>query len=103
LRAPMFGRVAPAGHGVLVLEEGQRENLARIGEALEPLDRDEAFDSIQKRPQLGGSIEIEGFLPFGWFDLENDSDHDLLPCGVEASLRKVRSSRSRKRSRMASS
>lgn len=103
LRAPVFGCIAPPGYGVLALEKGQREHLARIGKAPEPLDRNEHLDPVQKRPQLGGDIEIGGFLSLVWLDLEDDRDHTSPPCGAEASFRKVRSSRSRNRSRMANS
>src|SRR5690606_16867902 len=103
LRASVFGCIAPANHRVFALEEGPREHLVRIGQAPVPFDRNEPFDPVEKRSQLSRNIEIGGFLSFGWFNLEDDRDHALLPCGAEASLRKFRSSRSRNRSRMANS
>jgi hypothetical protein len=42
--------VAPAGDRVLVAKERQREHLARIGQALEPLDRDEPVDLLEVCP-----------------------------------------------------
>src|SRR2546430_15975617 len=50
--------IAPRGNRGLVAEERQRQDLAFFGQALEPLDRDEAIDGLEDRPQFGGEIEI---------------------------------------------
>jgi hypothetical protein len=46
-----------------VTPEGEREDLARLGEALEPLDRDESVDVVEEWPELGGDIEILPLSP----------------------------------------
>src|SRR5262249_56334714 len=71
--------VAPGPHRVLVAPERQGQQLARIGQALEPLDRDEAIDVREVGAQGGGQPEIIVFAPFGGPDLENDGDHSHPP------------------------
>ena len=47
-----------ARNGRLVAPERQRQHLVGIGDALEALDRDEAVDLLQLRPQPAGVVEI---------------------------------------------
>src|SRR5690606_5826970 len=99
LRLPVLLRVAPGLHRLLVAPEGQRKDPARVRQALEELDRDEAVDAIEQRPKVGGDAEIGVAAALRRLDLEDDRDHDALPaaCGAEASVRKMRSSRRMKR------
>src|SRR5258705_8560719 len=81
LRRPMGLEIAPLDEGGLVAEVGEREDLARLREALEALHRDEPVDLVQQRPQLRGDVEVfPAALGFG-YDLENHGDHNgiLLP------------------------
>src|SRR5450631_746577 len=43
----MLGNVAPCRDGLLVAEERQRQDLAFLGQAFKPFDRDEAIDGLQ--------------------------------------------------------
>jgi hypothetical protein len=49
--------------GVLVAKERQRQQLVRVFQAPEPLDRDEPVDASQVRAHRGGDIEV--FLATG--------------------------------------
>ena len=81
----------------LILEERQREDLVRVGQALEALNGYEAFHLIKQGPQFGCDVEVDRLSPVRSFDLKYDGYHSEppKPCGAEASFRKVRSSRSR--------
>src|ERR1700731_581681 len=74
----MLGNVAPCREGLLVAEERQRQDLAFLGQAFEPFDRDEAIDGFQDRPQFGREIEIFCSVLRPGPDLENHGDHLLL-------------------------
>src|SRR6266446_1611005 len=50
--------LAPACDRVLVAPERQRQDLAILAQAREPLNRDEPFDLLELRPQAGGDVEI---------------------------------------------
>src|SRR5262249_16795049 len=109
LGAAVLGDVAPGLDRLLVAEEGQRQDLFRMGATLEPLEGDEAVYVREQRPQGGGHGEIV-LTPSGrGLDLEDDGDHGVTggvtngACGAEASFKNVRSSRMMRRSRLASS
>ena len=87
----MLLELAPAAHRFLVAPERQGQDLAGLREALEALDRDEAVDLREQRPQPRGGVEI-GVLAIGpGLGLEDHRDH-----GSTLS-RKVRSSAIMKR------
>src|ERR1700761_1154875 len=73
LRAAVGFEIAPRRHGRFVAPEGERDELAGLGEALEALDGDKAFDAVEQRSQVGGDAEI-GVAVRGP-DLEDDGDH----------------------------
>jgi hypothetical protein len=58
LRQAMPVLLAPPPHRFRVAPEGQRQELALGGEALEPLDRDEAVDALELGPERAGDVEI---------------------------------------------
>src|SRR6476620_1935496 len=58
LRGPVAGQGAPCPNAILVAEEGERQQLSRIGERLEALDRDEAVDQFDIGFQRRGETEI---------------------------------------------
>src|SRR6185369_884108 len=58
----MFGMIAPGNDRFLVAEEGQRQHLGGLGDALKALDRDETVNFFQFGPQSGGKIEIMALL-----------------------------------------
>src|SRR5688500_20361339 len=58
LRGAMLWHVAPLGDSLLVAPEGEGEDLALLGQALEALDRDEAVDLLELGLQSGGEVEI---------------------------------------------
>jgi hypothetical protein len=72
-------QVPPVLHGLFVPEELDRQHLARIGERLEPLNRDEAVDLLEEGAQFCGDIQILIAPPVGRPDFEDDCDHDRLP------------------------
>src|SRR5450631_4746154 len=71
----MLGNVAPCRDGLLVAEERQRQDLAFLGQAFKPFDRDEAIDGLQDRPQFGREIEIFSSVLRPGPDLEDHGDH----------------------------
>ncbi len=75
LHAAVAHVTAPAGYGVFVAPDGERQHLVRIGDALEPLDRDEAIHLLERRTELGRVIEVGLALSVGGPDLEDDGDH----------------------------
>jgi hypothetical protein len=80
LGSAMPNVVAPARYGRLVAPERQGQHLGGIGETLETLDRKEAVNLLQLRPQPRGMVEI-GLAPaVGRPHLEDDRDHDVLRC-----------------------
>jgi hypothetical protein len=95
LCSSMLGCLPPTAYGVLVPEEGERQELARVGEALKPLDRYKPLRPLEHRLELGRNAKISIDLPLGRSNFEDHRDHRASPWGAEASLRKVRSSRSR--------
>src|SRR5882757_8607156 len=75
----MAGHIAPGLDGGFVAKERQRQDLALLGQALEPLDRDKAIDGFQHRPELGRKVEIFLLVLRLRPDLENHCNHvDLL-------------------------
>src|ERR1051326_7614730 len=58
LRCPMLLVRAPTLDRSGITPERQRQDLAFVGQALEPLDRDETVDFFEFRPQLRGHLEI---------------------------------------------
>src|SRR4051812_28759547 len=88
----MIHGVAPRRDRRLVAEEAQRQHFAGIGQALEPLDRDEAIDRLQLGLQPCGDVEIGVALSLGGLDLEDHRDHR------STLARKMRSSQRMKRS-----
>jgi hypothetical protein len=50
LGAAMFLSFAPCGDGCLIAEERQRKNLAGLGQALEPFDRDKSINAFKDGP-----------------------------------------------------
>jgi hypothetical protein len=56
LSPAMVLSLAPSGDGCLIAEEREREDLAGLGQALEPLDRDKAINAFKDRPQRRGNI-----------------------------------------------
>ena len=105
LRGSMGGRIAPCHHSLLVSEERERQHLAPIAQTLKPLDRYEAVDDAKLEHQRGGKIEVALLAIGGGNNLEDDGDHAGTDdeCGVDASRRKMRSSRVMNRSRLANS
>lgn len=79
LRKAMLGEVPPGLDGGLVAPEGERDELAGLADALEALDRDEAVDPFQERPELGGDLEIGGPVLGPGPELEDHGDHGTLP------------------------
>src|SRR4029079_156715 len=70
----------PLGDRILVPPEGEREKFGGIGNAGESLDRDEAIDGVEQRPQIGGDGQVVFRLSALWPNLENDGNHaSLLP------------------------
>src|SRR5262249_37838645 len=83
----MFLDISPSVHRRFIAEEGKRENLAGLVDALEPFDGDETIDFIEQRPQLGREIEIALFVPRLWPDFEDHRDHSIprrgtVTCGA---------------------
>src|SRR5262245_45656355 len=80
LRTPVLLERAPLCHGSLVPKERQRENLARLVQALEPFDGDEPVDLIQQGPKPRCEIQILLLTSLRRPDLENDGNHLASPC-----------------------
>jgi hypothetical protein len=68
----MFLSFAPCGDGCLIAEERQRKNLAGLGQALEPFDREKSINAFKDGPQRRSKVEV--FLLFIGFGphLENN-------------------------------
>src|SRR3954471_18268110 len=75
--------------------KNDKQHLPFLGQALEPLDRNEAVDLFQMRAKLGGDIEIIFAAVRPHF--KDDGDHDAEP-RYSTRRRKVRSSARMKRS-----
>src|SRR6478609_8023866 len=75
LRLAVRVEAAPLRDGFLIAPEGKGEHLPWLGKTLETLDRDEAVDSIEQRPQLRGDVEVFIASPFRGSDFEDDGDH----------------------------
>src|SRR5665213_2963501 len=73
LRHPMLRLVAPGLDRVLIAPEGEGQDLAFLGERLEPLDGKEAVHLFQNRPQLGGDVQIG--VAIRRPDFENHGDY----------------------------
>src|ERR1700761_3185486 len=79
LAAAMLGNVAPCLDRRFIAVERQRQELAFLGQALEPFDRDETVDLLQDRPQLGGEVDIILSVPGLRPDFEDNGDHYKPP------------------------
>src|SRR5882757_927364 len=71
----MLGNIPPCRDRLFVTEERQRQNLAFLGQALEPFDRDKAVDGFQDRPQFSREIEIFASMLRLGPDFEDHSYH----------------------------
>jgi hypothetical protein len=60
LRRAVMRELAPGADRLVVAPEGKREQLARLLQALEALDRDEAVDGGEVLAQARGDVEILG-------------------------------------------
>ena len=58
LGAAMGRQVAPLPDRLLVAEEGERQELARLAQALEALDRDKSVDALQVGAQGRRQVEV---------------------------------------------
>ena len=58
LGAAVGVHLPPPGHGRFVAPEREGQQLARLAQALEPLDGDEPIDLLQQRPQRGCGAEV---------------------------------------------
>src|SRR5688572_5194718 len=74
----MLRHRAPAAHGCFVTPERERQNLARRRQALEPLDREEAVDVLEQRPQARGHVQICILAVVARNAFENHGDHRYL-------------------------
>src|SRR5207247_8397270 len=75
LRGAVLFLAAPPRHRRLVAPERQRQDLVRRRQALEALDRDEAVDPFELRPQPLGDVEIVLAALGLRLDLENHRMH----------------------------
>lgn len=91
----MGSGVAPRSNRGLVAPEGQRQELARFGETLKPLDGEKTVNPVELRPERGGKLEVAGLLPRCRPGFEQDGDHGRTKAawGADASRKKIRSSR----------
>src|SRR6266850_5751243 len=71
----MLVLLAPARDRVLIAPKRQRQDLAILGQALEPFDRDEPFDLLELRAQPGGDVEILLHAIRLGFDFEDNRVH----------------------------
>src|ERR1700730_4971242 len=67
--------LAPASDRLLIAPKRQRQDLAILAQAHEPLDRDEPFDLLELRPQAGGDVEILLHAIRLGFDFEDNRVH----------------------------
>src|SRR5688572_20678059 len=88
LRLAVLLDIAPALHGLLVAPDGQRQELARLRQALEALDGDEAVHLLQHGLEPRRRVEVRVLAPRGRHHFEYDRDH-----GFSMRSRNVRSSR----------
>src|SRR6266481_4694686 len=79
--------LAPACDRVLIAPERQRQDLAMLAQAREPLDRDEPFDLLELRPQAGGDVEILLHAIRFRFDFEDNRVHRWASFLVHSSRR----------------
>src|SRR5439155_9616478 len=75
LRQSVWLERPPLRNRGFVSKKRKREHFARLVEALEPLDRDKAVDSLEQRLEAGRDIEILLPAPFCGPYFENDCDH----------------------------
>src|SRR5258706_10966761 len=71
----MLVHVSPCYHGRLVAPEGERQDLARLREAFESLDGDEAVVPVEKRAKRRGGIEVGLLAPFVGDGFEDHGNH----------------------------
>src|SRR3546814_3798217 len=71
----------PSLDRLLVAPEGQRQNLTLDRQAGEPLDRDEAVDLLELRPERGGDVEVILVMVGLGLNLENYSVHGIFSGG----------------------
>src|ERR1700676_2247552 len=78
----MLRHIAPCRYRTFIAKKRQRQDLALLGQALEPFDRDEAIDGFQYRLQFSREVEVFllvlGLRP----DFENDSYHPGSPLRI---------------------
>src|SRR4051812_43469727 len=84
--------IAPALHGILVAPERQRQQLARVGDALETLDRDEAVDRLELRPQRCGNGQVVVLAAGRGPHLEDHRNHLVLPTDLRVARPSLASS-----------
>ena len=75
LQIPVRGQAAPVFDRRLVPEKGNRQQFVRVGQALEPFDRNEPVDLVDQRPHLGGDVQVFVLVPLGGDNFEDDRDH----------------------------
>jgi hypothetical protein len=73
----MRGETAPMGDGGLIAPDRQRQQMALAAPAFEALDRDEAVDLHEFRPQRPGDVEIAVELGRFRLRLEDHCEHPL--------------------------
>src|SRR5215469_5969948 len=76
----------PLGDRRVVAPERQRQDLARIGQALEPLDRDESVHLFERRPQRRGDVEIFLAALLFWPHFEDHGVHQLSSTAAMQSI-----------------
>ena len=101
----MRGAVPPRADRFFVIEKGERQKLARLGQTLKPLNRDESVDRLEIGPQRRRQLKVGLGAPLRRPNLKDHRDHGRTSgaCGAEARRRKMRSSRCMNCSRLANS
>jgi hypothetical protein len=77
----MLRDLPPRLHRLLVTPEREGEKLSGLGQAFEPLDRDEAVDLRQHWPQPRGDVEVLIAAAIRGPDFKNNGDHAPAPRG----------------------
>jgi hypothetical protein len=78
LRSVMLLLLAPAGDRLLIAPKRQRQDLAVLAQAPEPLDRDEPIDLFELWSQAGGDFELVLQAVRLGLDFEDNCMHRLL-------------------------
>src|ERR1700730_1941825 len=79
--------LAPASDRLLIAPKRQRQDLAILAHAHEPLDRDEPFDLLELRPQADGDVEILLHAIRLGFDFEDNRIHRSVSFLIHRSRR----------------